>query len=273
MRGAQRAAALTQRLLAFSRRSRSSRRPVDVNRLVAGMSELLRRTLGETDRASRRVLAGGLWRALADPNQLENAHPQSRRQRARRDARRRQAHHRDRQRLSRRGLCRARRARSTPGQYVMIAVTDTGTGMTPRGHGAGLRAVLHHQGGRPGHRPRPQHGLRLRQADPAAMSRSTARSAQGTTVKLYLPRLLSEEGSDADAAKRRRRPPRSAGAETDPGRRGRRRRARRFAAEILTRARLYRCSRPPTAATALRSARAPTRRSTCCSPMSACPAA
>ena len=46
----------------------------------------------------------------------------------------------------------------------MIAVTDTGTGMPPRDPRQGVRAVLHHQGGRQGHRPRPQHGLWLRQA-------------------------------------------------------------------------------------------------------------
>ena len=61
MRGAQRAAALTQRLLAFSRRQPLDPKPVDVNRLVTGMSELLRRTLGEQI-AIETVLAGGLWR-------------------------------------------------------------------------------------------------------------------------------------------------------------------------------------------------------------------
>ena len=114
MRGAQRAASLTQRLLAFSRRQPLDPKPVDVGRLVTGMSELLRRTLGEQI-AIETVLAGGLWRVLADPNQLEIAHPQSRRQRARRHAERRQAHDRDRQRLSRRGLCRgADRGRAGP---------------------------------------------------------------------------------------------------------------------------------------------------------------
>ena len=66
MRGAQRAATLTQRLLAFSRRQPLAPKPIDVNRLVAGMSELLRRTLGETIEIET-VLAGGLWRVEADP--------------------------------------------------------------------------------------------------------------------------------------------------------------------------------------------------------------
>ena len=72
LRGAQRAAALTQRLLAFSRRQPLDPKPVDVSRLVSGMSDLLRRTIGEQI-AIEAVLAGGLWRAHVDPNQLEVA--------------------------------------------------------------------------------------------------------------------------------------------------------------------------------------------------------
>ena len=49
-----------------------ARRSIDVNKLVAGMSELLRRTLGEAV-SLETVLAGGLWPVIADPNQLENA--------------------------------------------------------------------------------------------------------------------------------------------------------------------------------------------------------
>jgi signal transduction histidine kinase len=72
MRGARRAESLTQRLLAFSRQQPLVPKPVDVGRLVAGMSDLLRRTLGERI-AVETVLAGGLWGAFADPNQLEVA--------------------------------------------------------------------------------------------------------------------------------------------------------------------------------------------------------
>jgi signal transduction histidine kinase len=72
MRGAERAANLTQRLLAFSRRQPLEPRPVDINRLVTSMSELLRRTLGESI-AIETVLGGGVWRIHADPNQLENS--------------------------------------------------------------------------------------------------------------------------------------------------------------------------------------------------------
>ena len=95
LQGAQRAATLTSRLLAFSRQQALEPKPIDTNRLVAGMSELLRRTLGEAvtrDRAGGRPVA-----AIVDANQLENAHPQSRGQCPRRHAGRRQADDRDRQ--------------------------------------------------------------------------------------------------------------------------------------------------------------------------------
>ena len=72
MRGAQRAAALTQRLLAFARRQPLDPSPTNINRLVAGMSDMLSRTLGEQIEIET-VLGGGLWHTLADPNQLENA--------------------------------------------------------------------------------------------------------------------------------------------------------------------------------------------------------
>ena len=71
-RAAERGAELTGRLLAFARRQALSPKPVDANGLVAGFSDLLRRTLGE-----HIVLvfeaAAGLWGTFADPNQLENA--------------------------------------------------------------------------------------------------------------------------------------------------------------------------------------------------------
>ena len=72
MQGARRAAALTQRLLAFSRRQPLDPTPIEPNRLVASISDMLRRTLGETI-ALETVLAGGLWRTRVDANQLENA--------------------------------------------------------------------------------------------------------------------------------------------------------------------------------------------------------
>ncbi len=125
--GVSRAATLTQRMLAFARQQPLQIESVDANRLVTGMSELLRRTLGETVLIET-VLSGGLWRATADPAQLEaavlnlaiNA----------RDAmpgggtltiETANAHLDD--------AYAAANAEVTPGQFVMIAVSDTGTGM------------------------------------------------------------------------------------------------------------------------------------------------
>src|SRR4029079_4185294 len=66
------AAQLTHRLLAFSRRQPLKPNRVDINGLVASLSELLRRTLGEGVNIET-VLAGGLWPAFADENHVENA--------------------------------------------------------------------------------------------------------------------------------------------------------------------------------------------------------
>ena len=122
-----RAAALTHRLLAFARRQTLDPKPTDVNRLVASMEELVRRTMGPAITVEV-VAAGGLWTTLVDVHQLENAllnlclnardaMPEGGRltietgnkwldQRAARD----------------RDL--------PPGQYVTLCVSDTGIGMT-----------------------------------------------------------------------------------------------------------------------------------------------
>src|ERR1051325_4891595 len=67
-----RATALTHRLLAFSRRQTLYPKPTDVNRLISGMEELFSRTAGPGVEVEIK-LASGLWPALCDPNQLENA--------------------------------------------------------------------------------------------------------------------------------------------------------------------------------------------------------
>jgi len=195
MRGAQRAASLTQRLLAFSRRSPLEPKPVEISRLVSAMSELLRRTLGEQI-AIETVLAGGLWRVHVDPTQLEvsilnlavNA----------RDA------------MPDGGKLTietanvyldetyaAAQAEVVPGQYVVLSVTDTGTGMSRevmsrafepfyttkdigQGTGLGLSQV---------------YGF-VKQSGGNVKIYSEV--GHGTTVKIYLPRLLS--GEDALAA-------------------------------------------------------------------------
>lgn len=69
--GAQRASLLTARLLAFSRQQALAPQVVDANRLVNGMSDMLRRTIGEQFRLDC-VLAGGLWQTFVDPAQLEH---------------------------------------------------------------------------------------------------------------------------------------------------------------------------------------------------------
>mgnify|MGYP003940053653 CR=1 FL=1 len=70
--GAARAASLTQRLLAFSRQQPLQPKQIDANRLVSAMTDLLNRTLGEQVRIET-VLASNLWRTFADPVQLESA--------------------------------------------------------------------------------------------------------------------------------------------------------------------------------------------------------
>ncbi len=190
---AKRAAALTHRLLAFSRRQTLDPKPTDANRLVAGMEELVRRTVGPAVSVEV-VAAGGLWTTLVDPNQLENALL---------------------------NLCinardampaggqltietgnrwldqRAARERDlAPGQYVSVCVSDTGTGMTPEiierafdpfyttkpigmGTGLGLSMV---------------YGF-VRQS--GGQARIYSEPAQGTMVCLYLPRHHGD-AEDAD---------------------------------------------------------------------------
>ena len=129
MEGARRAAELTARLLAFSRQQPLDPKPLDANKLVGNMSELLRRTLGETTKVET-VLAGGLWRTFADPSQVSNALlnlcVNSR------DAmpdggcltiETSNAHMDD--------AYAAAHGEVRPGQYVVICVTDTGSGMGP----------------------------------------------------------------------------------------------------------------------------------------------
>jgi PAS domain S-box-containing protein len=146
-----RAAALTHRLLAFSRRQPLDPKPVRANQLLAGMDELLRRTIGEKV-SIELVLAGGLWTTYCDPNQLENAvlNLSINARDAMPDGGKVtietcNAHLDD---------AYAARVRDVkPGQYVCIAVSDTGVGMSPEtveqafdpffttkplGHGTGL---------------------------------------------------------------------------------------------------------------------------------------
>ena len=187
--GARRAAALTARLLAFSRQMPLEPEVVDPNKLVGGMSELLRRTIGEALMVET-VLAGGIWRTYADASQLENALLNLCVNA--RDAMPNGGHltietsntHLD-------DAYAATHAEVEAGQYVLIAVTDSGTGMPPevierafdpfyttkgvgRGTGLGLSQV---------------YGF-IKQSGGHVTIYSEP--GQGTTVKLYLPRFTGQ---------------------------------------------------------------------------------
>jgi PAS domain S-box-containing protein len=195
MRGAQRAAALTQQLLAFSRMQPLDPGPVDVNRLVTAMSELLRRTLGEQI-SIETMLAGGLWQVFVDANQLEvsiinlavNA----------RDAMQgggkltiETAN------VSLDDTYAASHAEVAAGEYVVLCITDTGAGMTRevrarafdpffttkdfgQGTGLGLSQVYGFVKQSGGH-------VKL-----------YSEVGHGTAVKLYLPRHDAPAGTRLD---------------------------------------------------------------------------
>jgi PAS domain S-box-containing protein len=125
---AKRAAALTHRLLAFSRRQTLDPKPTDPNRLIAGMDDLIRRTMGPSIEVTI-TGAAGVWPVFVDPNQLENAllnlcinardaMPDGGRLTIETEN----------QTLS--GAA-ARRLELDDGEYVALRVTDTGGGMTP----------------------------------------------------------------------------------------------------------------------------------------------
>ena len=129
MQGAKRAASLTQRLLAFSRQQVLSPQQVDLNRLVGGLSDMLTRTVGETI-AVETILGGGLWPTFVDASQLENAIVNL--VVNARDA------------MPEGGRITIETANAslddaycrqfgdvTPGQYVLLSVSDTGTGISP----------------------------------------------------------------------------------------------------------------------------------------------
>ncbi len=125
---AKRAAALTQRLLAFSRRQTLDPTPVNVNRLVAGLEDLLRRTVGPSIEIEV-VGAGGLWATLVDRYQLENAllNLCINARDAMPDGGRLTIETANKWLDDR----MARERELPPGQYVSLCVSDTGTGMTP----------------------------------------------------------------------------------------------------------------------------------------------
>lgn len=190
MDAATRAASLTSRLLAFSRQQPLAPNVIDANRLIAGMSDLLARTLGATVQIET-VLAGGLWRTHADPSQLENAvlNLAVNGRDAMADGGRLTIEtancHLD-ERYS------AEHPEVPAGQYVLIAVTDTGSGMAPdvlekafdpffttkpvdKGTGLGLSQVFGFVKQSGGH------------------VKIYSEVGQGTTVKIYLKRHFGDE--------------------------------------------------------------------------------
>lgn len=187
-KGADRAAALTQRLLAFSRRQPLAPKPTDVNKLIAGMADLLNRALGETIRLET-VSGAGLWMVEVDQHQLENAilNLAVNARDAMPDGGRLTIE------ASNTWLDDsyvAAHSEVVPGQYVVVAITDTGIGMSKelldrvvepffttkepgKGTGLGLSMVYGFVKQSGGH-------LQI-----------YSEVGQGTTVKLYLPRLVA----------------------------------------------------------------------------------
>ena len=203
MTSADRAAALTHRLLAFSRRQPIDPRPVDANRLIGAMAELLRRTIGE-DVALDMPLTDMVWLALCDPHQLESAVLNLAINA--RDAMP------DGGRLTIAtanvvvgGSDPHRFQETEPGDYVCVTVSDSGTGMSadvlakafepffttkPIGQGPGLGLSM-------------VYGF-ARQSNGFAKIAST--EGEGTAISLYLPRhrgetLASEPGEAAPVAR------------------------------------------------------------------------
>ena len=191
-----RAAALTQRLLAFSRRQTLDPKPTDINRLIAGMDELLRRSVGPNVDIET-VGAAGLWTAMIDPGQLENAllNLCINARDAMPDGGRITIETANKW-LDERG---ARQRDLPPGQYLSVSVTDTGTGMTPEviervfepfyttkpiGQGTGLGLSMIYGFAR-------QSGGQVR---------IYSELGQGTTMCVYLPRHLGDAELDEDLA-------------------------------------------------------------------------
>jgi signal transduction histidine kinase len=184
-----RAASLTHRLLAFARQQPLEPKAIDVNNLIAGMSDLMRSTLGEQIEIET-VMAAGLWTTTVDPHQLESAilniAINSR------DA------------MPQGGKLTIETGNTflddayagqhgevSPGQYVMVAVSDNGTGMSSeiaarvfdpffttkppgKGTGLGLSQVFGFTKQSKGH------------------IKIYSEVGCGTTVKIYLPRLTDQ---------------------------------------------------------------------------------
>ncbi|GGC70209.1 hypothetical protein GCM10011504_55020 [Siccirubricoccus deserti] len=188
-----RAAVLTHRLLAFSRRQPLEPKPVDLNRLVAGITELLHRSLGETIELEG-VLAARLWRVEVDAGQMENALLNL------------AVNARDAMPDGGKLTIETRNtyldeayakafSEVRPGQYIEVSVSDTGYGMPPevadrvfepffttkpigQGTGLGLSQVYGFVKQSSGH------------------VRIYSEVGRGTTIKVYLPRFHGEDAPE-----------------------------------------------------------------------------
>jgi PAS domain S-box-containing protein len=200
---ARRAASLTHRLLAFSRRQTLDPKPTDINQLVSGMDDLIRRTVGPGVTVEV-VGAPGLWAVLADPNQLENAllNLCINARDAMPDGGRLLIE------TGNRSLdeSEAKALELRAGEYVSLNVADTGGGMTaeviarafdpffttkPLGEGTGLGLSM-------------VYGFTRQSGGHACIQ---SQPGQGTTVRLYLPRYSGDDvvfEHPADTPKARR---------------------------------------------------------------------
>jgi signal transduction histidine kinase len=188
MDGATRAATLTNRLMAFSRQLPLAPQPIDANKLVGGMSDLIQRTLGETIR-TQTVLTAGVWRTNADAGQLENAllNLAINARDAMPDGGRLTLE------TSNATLDQAygREYDMPPGDYVLTSVTDTGTGMTAEVISKAFEPFFTTKGVGKGT------GLGLSQVfgfikQSGGHVKIYSELGHGTTIKMYLPRLFDD---------------------------------------------------------------------------------
>jgi len=187
MRGAQRAASLTQRLLAFSRRQPLNPKPMDINKFLAGAADFLGRSLGETVQIET-VGAAGLWAVELDHNQLEVALVNL------------AINARDAMPLGGRltieavnvvldrEYCRAN-PEISPGHFVAVCVSDTGTGMDKETLGRAFEPFFTTK--EIGHGT----GLGLSQVygfvkQSGGHIKIYSEVGEGTTIKMYFPRFL-----------------------------------------------------------------------------------
>ncbi|UEM02582.1 PAS domain-containing protein [Skermanella rosea] len=196
MQAGDKAATLTQRLLAFARRQPLAPVSLDLNALVGDMQELIRRSVGETIRVET-VAAGGLWRTWADANQVENAllNLVINARDAMPDGGRLVI---ETANANLDGSYIATEFGLEPGEYVCLSVTDTGTGMprdvvarafepffTTKAFGQGTGLGLSQL-----------YGFARQSGGHAAIY---SEEGGGTTVKLYLPRHRGGAQSEAQS--------------------------------------------------------------------------